>query len=60
MNVDISPNLPPSSSCTAAAPTGSGSDGGGSSVEQPIDAQDHSFSFEEVEGVKRKTRSAQR
>src|SRR6185436_16167129 len=32
MNVDISPNLPPRSSCTAAAPTGSGSDGGGSSV----------------------------
>ena len=32
MNVDISPNLPPSSSCTAAAPTGSGSDGGGSSA----------------------------
>ena len=32
MKVDISPNLPPSSSWTAAAPTGSGSDGGGSSV----------------------------
>src|SRR5512132_2705946 len=32
MKVDISPNLPPSSSCTAEAPTGSGSDGGGSSV----------------------------
>jgi hypothetical protein len=25
--VDISPNLPPSSSCTEAAPTGSGSEG---------------------------------
>src|SRR4051812_37829470 len=32
MNVDISPNLPPMSSCTAAAPLGSGSDGGGSST----------------------------
>src|SRR5918912_614755 len=32
MKVDISPNLPPISSCTAAAPSGSGSDGGGSSV----------------------------
>ena len=29
MNVDISPNRPPMSSCTAAAPSGSGSDGGG-------------------------------
>src|SRR3954454_12710705 len=32
MNVDISPKRPPMSSCTAAAPAGSGSDGGGSSV----------------------------
>jgi hypothetical protein len=32
MNVDISPNRPPMSSLTAAAPAGSGSDGGGSSV----------------------------
>ena len=32
MNVDISPYLPPSSSWTADAPIGSGSDGGGSSV----------------------------
>src|SRR3954454_14201693 len=32
MNVDISPNLPPRSSCTTAAPAGSGDDGGGSSV----------------------------
>src|SRR4051794_16922426 len=32
MSVDISPKRPPISSCTAAAPAGSGSDGGGSSV----------------------------
>src|ERR1700691_5950202 len=32
MNVDISPYLPPSSSWTADAPIGSGSDGGGISV----------------------------
>src|SRR3954451_9708495 len=32
MKVDISPNFPPSSSCTADAPCGSGSDGGGISV----------------------------
>src|SRR4051794_12043121 len=32
MNVDISPNFPPMSSCTAAAPLGSGSVGGGSST----------------------------
>src|SRR5215203_5302114 len=32
MKVDISPNLPPMSSWTAAAPFGSGSDGGGSST----------------------------
>src|SRR3954451_19975907 len=32
MKVDISPKRPPISSCTAAAPAGSGSDGGGSSV----------------------------
>src|SRR3954463_3473072 len=32
MSVDISPKRPPISSCTADAPTGSGSDGGGSSV----------------------------
>src|SRR3954465_7757909 len=32
MNVDISPKRPPINSCTAAAPSGSGSDGGGSSV----------------------------
>src|SRR5215204_3158111 len=32
MKVDISPNLPPISSWTIAAPAGSGSDGGGSSV----------------------------
>src|SRR5215211_6323693 len=32
MNVDISPNLPPMSSWTAAAPLGSGSVGGGSST----------------------------
>src|SRR3954469_1274878 len=32
MNVDISPNLPPSSSWTTAAPAGSGVEGGGSSV----------------------------
>src|SRR5688500_18760117 len=31
MNVDISPKRPPMSSCTAAAPAGSGSEGGGSS-----------------------------
>src|SRR3954467_13528808 len=34
MKVDISPKRPPISSCTAAAPAGSGSDGGGSSVSQ--------------------------
>src|SRR5918992_3603499 len=34
MNVDSSPKRPPISSCTAAAPSGSGSDGGGSSVPQ--------------------------
>jgi hypothetical protein len=27
MNVDISPNVPPRSSCAATAPTGSGADG---------------------------------
>src|SRR4051812_24109124 len=32
MKVDISPNLPPSSSWTTAAPAGSGLEGGGSSV----------------------------
>src|SRR3954465_4549127 len=32
MSVAISPKRPPISSCTAAAPAGSGSDGGGSSV----------------------------
>ena len=32
MKVDISPNFPPRSSCTAEAPIGSGSDGGGSSA----------------------------
>src|SRR5918994_2925807 len=32
MNVDISPKRPPISSWTAAAPSGSGSDGGGSST----------------------------
>src|SRR4051794_25984824 len=32
MRVDISSKRPPISSCTAAAPAGSGSDGGGSSV----------------------------
>src|SRR4051812_47243742 len=32
MSVDISPKRPPISSCTAWAPAGSGSDGGGSSV----------------------------
>src|SRR3954447_7692793 len=32
MNVDISPNFPPMSSWTAAAPAGSGSDGGGIST----------------------------
>src|ERR687896_2198237 len=34
MKVDISPKRPPISSWTAAAPSGSGSDGGGSSVPQ--------------------------
>src|SRR5688500_18982013 len=34
MSVDISPKRPPISSCTACAPAGSGSDGGGSSVAQ--------------------------
>src|SRR3954447_16003088 len=32
MSVDISPKRPPISSCTAAAPAGSGSEGGGSSA----------------------------
>src|SRR5215210_9281920 len=32
MSVDISPNLPPISSWTTLAPSGSGADGGGSSV----------------------------
>src|ERR1700761_4627551 len=32
MKVDISPNLPPSSSWTTEAPTGSGVEGGGSSA----------------------------
>jgi hypothetical protein len=32
MKVDISPNLPPSSSWTTEAPTGSGSEGGGISA----------------------------
>ena len=41
MKVDISPNFPPSSSCTAEAPSGSGSDGGGSADLQAVDARDH-------------------
>ena len=41
MNVDISPNLPPMSSWTAAAPSGSGSEGGGQGDAQAIDTGDH-------------------
>src|SRR3954452_24146984 len=41
MNVDISPKRPPISSWTAAAPSGSGSDGGGNSDAEAVDALDH-------------------